>query len=62
MRKRSQKTMVGFIVIFVLAFVLAFAAVQLLPIPGDLKKMVFFLLIPAVSAAGVFVLSKLKRR
>lgn len=62
MRRRSQRTTVGFIVIFVLAFVLAFVAIQLLPIPGDFKKLVFFLLIPAVSAVGVFVLGKFKRR
>lgn len=62
MRKRSQKTMIGFIIIFVLAFMLALFTVQLLPIPGELKKLVFFLLIPAISLAGVFIVSKLNRR
>lgn len=56
-RRKSAKTTIGYILTFILALVLSVVAVQVLPIPGEYRKMIFFLMIPAISAAGVFVLS-----
>lgn len=56
-RRKSTKVTIGHMVIFILALALSIAAVQLLPIPEKFKMMTFFLLIPAISAAGVFIIS-----
>lgn len=56
-RRRTTKTTIRYIVIYIIALALSIAAVQLLPIPGKFKMMTFFLLIPAISAAGVFIIS-----
>lgn len=61
-KRRSAKTTIGYIIAFILAFALSVAAVRFLPIPGEFKKMTFFLLIPALSAVGVFILSVPKKR
>ncbi len=63
-RRKSAKTTIGYIVVFIVALVLSIAAVQVLPIPREFRMMTFFLLIPAISAVGVFILSipKKKRR
>lgn len=61
-KKRSAKTTIGYIIVFIMAFVLSIVAVQVLPIPGNYKMMSFFLLIPAISFLGVFVLSKPRKK
>lgn len=61
-RRRSKKATAAYIGIFVLSLVLAALAVRFLPIPGDWKRLVFLLLIPALSFAGVFVTGKLAGR
>ena len=61
-KRRTAKTTIGYIIVFILALALSVAAVQVLPIPGEFKKMVFFLLIPAISMVGVFILSIPKKK
>lgn len=61
-KRRSAKTTIGYIIVFILALALSVVAVQVLPIPGEFKKLSFFLLIPALSAVGVFILSVPKKR
>ena len=61
-RRKSAKTTIGYIITFIVALVLSIVAVQVLPIPGEFKMMTFFLLIPAISAVGVFILSVPKKK
>lgn len=63
-RRRSAKTTIGYIVIFIAALVLSVLAMKVLPIPEEFRMMAFFLMIPAISAVGVSILSipKKKRR
>lgn len=44
-----------FILIVAAALVLSVILVRVIPIPGEWKKLVFFLMIPALSAAGIFL-------
>lgn len=61
MRKKSRKTSAGIVLIFVFAFILSALTVHWLPLPPKWTKLVFFLLVPAVSAAGVFILCIINR-
>lgn len=45
-----------------MALVVSIIAAQVLPIPGEFKMITFFLLIPAISGAGVIILSILKKK
>lgn len=59
-KKRDGKEIVKMVVTIVLALVLAIAVVAFLPIPFEVKKLLFFILIIVFAILGVIISNKRK--
>lgn len=59
-KKRDSKEIVKMVVTIVLALVLAIAVVAFLPIPFEVKKLLFFILIIVFAILGVIISNKRK--
>ncbi|MBO5259512.1 MAG: hypothetical protein J6B26_03895 [Agathobacter sp.] len=62
MRKRGQKTPKAFLVIFAIAILAAILVWVALPVPGQWKRLIGFMIIPVVSIAGVLGYNFISRR
>lgn len=61
MNKR-KKLPVSFLLIFIIAILVAFFVSSVLPVPSKFNGLVFFATVIAVSFAGVFIYSVIKKR
>lgn len=59
---RKKKIPFNFIIIFIAAFVLAIAVVSLAPIPDKYQMISFFVLVPLISFAGIWLVSMVGKR
>ncbi len=59
--RRKRTTSPVTIIIFIVAAALSLAVSVLLPIPGKFRRLVFFLLVVALSLAGVVIHSKIRK-
>lgn len=62
MRNRGKKTPKAFLLVFAIAILAAILVWVALPVPGEWKKLIGFMMIPGVSIVGVLGYNFISRR